>query len=121
MVKTRPTDVPPEDFLAGVEPIQRKEDAERLLALMTDVTGEPAVMWGPSIIGFGQRGDWMNVAFSPRQRQLTLYGLLGHAGTEELLARLGPHTTGKGCLYITRLDAIDKAVLRELVALASSA
>ena len=120
MVKTRPTDVPPEEFLADVEPRQRRQDGERLLTLMTEVTGEQPVMWGPSIVGFGRRGDWMKVAFAPRRARLVLYGLLGHPGTDELLARLGPHTTGKGCLYVTRLNAVDEDVLKDLVALAAS-
>lgn len=120
MAKTTPTDVPPEDFLAEVEPSQRRADGERLLALMAEVTGEAGEMWGPSIIGFGRRDGWMKVAFSPRRAQLTLYGLLGHDGADELLDRLGPHSTGKSCLYIRRLDAVDDDALRELISLAAS-
>jgi hypothetical protein len=34
----------------------------------------------------------------------------------DLLARLGKHTTGVGCLYVKRLADVDLPTLRELVA-----
>ncbi|MGY0008070.1 DUF1801 domain-containing protein [Micromonospora sp. I033] len=122
---TVPTDASVDDFLAAVPDDRRRADAERLCALLREVTGEPPVMWGPSIVGFGSyhyvyasghTGDWPLVGFSPRKQQLVLY-LVG--GFEErypsVLARLGPHKTGKGCLYLKRLDAVDESALRELV------
>lgn len=123
--KTLPTTTDPASFLASVEDPRRREDAERLLAMMTDVTGEPAVMWGPSMIGFGtfhyryasgHSGDTMKVGFSPRKTALTLYGLQGHPDSADLLARMGPHTLGKGCVYVKKLDSVDESVLRELIA-----
>lgn len=123
--KTVQTATDPASFLATVDDPRRREDAERLLALMTDVTGERAVMWGPSMIGFGtfhyryasgHQGDAMKVGFSPRKTALTLYGLQGHPGSADLLAQLGPHTLGKGCVYIKKLDSVDEGVLRALIA-----
>lgn len=122
---TVPTDASVDDFLAAVPDDRRRADAERLCALLREVTGEPPVMWGPSIVGFGayhytygsgRTGDWPLVGFSPRKQQLVVY-LVG--GYEErypsVLARLGPHKTGKGCLYLKRLDNVDESALRELV------
>ncbi|PTA47849.1 DUF1801 domain-containing protein [Micromonospora sp. RP3T] len=117
---TVPVDTKVEDFLATVPDDRRRADAHRLRAILQDVTGEPPVMWGPSIVGFGSHrgptGDFFLVGFSPRKQHLVLY-LAGdyaarHAAT---LARLGPHRTAKACLYLTRLDAVDESVLRELV------
>ena len=51
---------------------------------------------------------------------MTLYGLQGHPSSEELLARLGPHSLGKGCVYIKKLESVDENVLRELIAHAHS-
>lgn len=124
---TRPTDASVTDFLAAVEPQRRRDEGHALAALMADVTGDEPVMWGPTIVGFGQyhyryasgrEGDWMKVGFSPRKAQLSLYGLQDDPSAPALLDRLGPHTAGAGCVYIRRLDAIDHAVLRELVRLA---
>ncbi|MFW2514192.1 DUF1801 domain-containing protein [Demequina sp. SO4-13] len=124
---TQPTDSDVEAFLRGIEHAGRREDGLRLLALMTEVTGDTATMWGSSIVGFGsyhyvydsgREGDWMRVGFSPRKTQLSLYGLKDRAESAPILARLGPHKVGAGCVYISRLDAIDEGALRELVRLA---
>ena len=58
----------------------------------------------------------MAIGVAPRKTALTLYGLTGHGSNADLLDQLGPHTTGKGCLYIKRLDALDQGVLRVLIA-----
>ena len=94
--------------------------------MMQDVTGAKAKMWGDSIVGFGsyhykyasgREADWMLVGFSPRKQNLTLYIMSGFEQYDELLGRLGKHSTGKGCLYIKKLQDIDLAMLRELVRL----
>ncbi len=112
------------EFLAAVADPRRRADAEAVCALMAEVTGAPPTMWGSSIIGFGtyhyryasgQEGDWPPVGLSPRKAALTLYLSTGFDGAQDLLGRLGPHTTGKSCLYVKRLSDIDQAVLRELV------
>ncbi|MFW7415075.1 DUF1801 domain-containing protein [Demequina sp. SO4-18] len=124
---TQPTDQPVEEFLEGVEPAVRRADGFRLLALMSEVTGDAATMWGRSIVGFGtvhytyasgHEGDWMRVGFSPRKAQLSLYGLKDRPESAAVLERLGPHTEGVGCVYIKRLDSVDEDVLRDLIRLA---
>ena len=115
--KTRPTDVPVGDFLAAVENPKRRADAEVVNALLSEVSGERPVMWGPSIVGYGSyrgpTGDWPIVGFSPRKAQLVIY-VLGFPGQDELLAKLGKHKTGNACLYINRLEDVDMDVLREM-------
>jgi len=122
---TRPTDTSVEGFLAGVPNEQRREDARRLCAMMAQITGEPAAMWGTSIIGFGayhyrypsgREGDSALASFSPRSQHLVIYLVGGFESRHQsVLARLGPHKTGKGCLYLKRLDDVDQDVLRELI------
>ena len=114
-----------EGFLARVPDGQRREDARRLCAMMQQITGEPPMMWGSSIIGFGtyhyryasgHEGDSALASFSPRSQHLVVY-LVG--GFEEryrpVLARLGRHKTGKGCLYLKHLDDVETSALRELI------
>ena len=117
-LKTRPTDVPVADFIAAVENPKRRADAEVVQAMLAEVTGEPAVMWGPSIVGYGSyrgpTGDWPIIGFSPRKANLVLYIMPGFAEREDLMARLGKHKTGGSCLYINRLEDVDSSVLREL-------
>lgn len=117
--KTRPTDASVPDFIAAVENPRRRADAEAVNALMAEVSGEPAVLWGPSIIGYGSyrgpTGDWPIIGFSPRKANLVLYVSRDFDGADDLLARLGKHKTSVGCLYVNRLDDLDPAVLRELV------
>ena len=128
-LKTKPTDEDVETFLKTVpEPAQ--SDCRQLVAIMGDATQADPVMWGSAIVGFGsvrtryasgRELDWFRVGFSPRKRNLTVYlpgGLDRHA---EQLARLGPHSTGKGCLYVKRLDDVDQQVLGELIRDAASA
>ena len=121
----RPTDASVDDFLACVTDEQRREDAHRLCVMMRDVTGEPPVMWGTSIIGFGayhyryasgHEGDAPLASFSPRSQHLVIY-LASEFGDryQAVLARLGPHKAGKGCLYLKRLDDVDLGSLRELI------
>ena len=116
--KTRPTDVPVADFLATVEHPGRRADAEVVQALMAEVTGQPAVMWGPSIVGYGSyraaSGDWPIIAFSPRKAQLVLYIMGQLPDRAERVARLGKVTTKGGCVYVTRLANVDLAELRDL-------
>ena len=127
--KTRPTQVSVEDFIAGVEPASKRADAPVLDALFRKVTGEAPRMWGPSIIGYGQyhyryesghEGDMCRAGFSPRKAKHSLY-ILGCGGEDEemeaLLARLGKHSRGAGCLYVNTLADIDLGVLEQMIAL----
>ena len=122
--KTTRTDASVDEFLGTVPDRQRRADAEAVCALMREVTGLEPAMWGPSIVGFGQyryryasgrEGVWPAVGLSPRKQALTLYVADGYDRYAELMARLGPHTTGRSCLYIKRLSDVDIDVLRTLI------
>ena len=123
-LKTKPTEQSVEDFLEGIADPQQRADSQAIARLMREISGAAPRMWGPAIVGYGDRhyqyasgrsGDWFVIGFSPRKQNLTLYvyGHLEHYA--DLLARLGKHTTGKSCLYIKRLAAVDQDVLRELL------
>jgi hypothetical protein len=122
---TLPTGDDPKAFLAAVPDDARRGDAQTLCRLLADWTGEPPAMWGSSIVGFGsyhyryesgREGTAALVGFSPRKANLVLYLVGGVADRDpKLLERLGPHRAGKGCLYLTRLEDVDRDVLRELV------
>ncbi len=123
--KTRPTGVAVDEFLDKVPNPQRREDGRKVRAMMERLVGEPATMWGPSIVGFGtyhykydsgHEGDMCRLGFSPRKAELVLYVLTEAGGQEAQLARLGKHKTGKCCLYIKKLSDVDEAVLEELTA-----
>ena len=127
--KTQATEASVEAFLAKVEPEQRREDGRLVAEMMARITGEPATMWGPSIIGFGahhyryesgREGDICRIGFSPRKAQLVFYVGAGSGRLDPLLAKLGKHSTGKGCLYIRKLADVDQAMLEALIAKAWS-
>lgn len=125
--KTAPTQVDPHEFISTVDTTEvRRRDARMLLEIMEEITGEPACMWGPSIIGFGQyhykyasgrEGDAAAVGFSPRKANLVIYGLQYPPKAPPLLAKLGKFKSSVACLYINKLADIDLEVLRELIAL----
>jgi hypothetical protein len=122
--KTRATTSSVPAFIdALIDPAQRT-DAKELVRLMQVASGEKPQMWGPSIIGFGgyhyryesgRQGDMPLISFSPRKSALVLYGMLDHGEAKTLLAILGKHSTGKGCLYIKKLADVDKSVLATLI------
>ncbi|HEX6251198.1 MAG TPA: DUF1801 domain-containing protein [Gemmatimonadaceae bacterium] len=123
-LKTRPETTSAAEFIASIADDDRRSDCEAIAALMQEVTGAPPVMWGSSIVGFGRyhykyesgrEGDWMLVGFSPRKKDITLYLMAGFDRFPALMQRLGPHRTGKSCLYVKKLDDVDRAVLRDLV------
>jgi Domain of unknown function (DU1801) len=120
-----PTDASVEAFLESVANEGRRADAHRLCELMGEITGEPPVLWGRSIIGFGtyhyrydtgHEGDAPLAGFSPRKEHMVVYLVGGYESRyASVLARLGPHKTGKACLYLKRLADVDEKALRELV------
>jgi len=122
--KTTATDGDVGVFLGTIDDEQRRRDAQLLVGIMREVTGETPVLWGTSIIGFGSRhyryasgreGDTAAVGFSPRKAQSVLY-LTGELEQyDDLLARLGQHKTGKSCLYLKQVDQADQQALREIV------
>lgn len=121
--KTVKTDASVDDYLDGLAG-PRGEDARALNDLLTATTGLEPALWGPAIVGYGDRHlvyesgrelDWFLVGFAARKQALTLYLTERFEGYDELLERLGPHTTGVGCLYVKRLSDVDSGVLTELV------
>jgi Domain of unknown function (DU1801) len=123
--KTKPSSSDVEAFLDAIPDETRQADSRELCTLMAEVTGEPPVLWGSSIVGFGRyhyryesghEGTSALAGFAPRKQHLVLYLVGGFEDRHhKLMADLGPHKTGKGCLYIKRLADVDLDVLRELV------
>ena len=124
-IKTKPTAASVEDFIEGVADEQKRKDSFALLELMKKAIGEEPKMWGSSLIGFGniivkspatgREVDWLQIGFSPRKANLSLYlcgDIKQHA---TVLERLGKHKTGVGCLYINKLADINMNVLKELI------
>lgn len=123
--KTQFTDVPVDAFLATVVPDRRAADARVLIDLMTQLTGEPATMYGPLIVAFGRcryrtpagREDVMpRLCFAPRKAALVLYGLRRGAHHAALLPRLGNYKVAGGCTHIKALADVDMVVLETLLA-----
>jgi hypothetical protein len=124
-LKTKVNDASVEGFINSVADEQKREDCFEILELMKQVTKETPKMWGSSIVGFGsyhykgasgREGDWMLTGFSPRKQNLTLYIMGGFDLHQDLLKKLGKYKTSVGCLYIKKLDDVDREVLKELVA-----
>jgi hypothetical protein len=124
-IKTRPTEASVDAFIDTVTDAGQRDDARTIVQLMQAATKNPPQMWGAGIVGFGVRPikyasgrelDWPIIGFSPRKGVTTLYIMDGFPKYEELLAKLGPHKTGKACLYIKRLSDIDLKVLKTLIA-----
>ena len=122
--KTRPTRASVTAFMRAVDDPGMRADAKKVAAMMRRATGKRAMMWGPSIVGYGsyhyrydsgRQGDFMITGFSPRKQALTIYIMPGFSHFEDLLSKLGKYRTGKSCLYIRRLADVDEAVLERLI------
>jgi hypothetical protein len=123
-LKTKRNQGDVEAFLNSVSDEKKRQDSFTVLELMKQVTGKEPELWGDSIIGFGsyhykyasgREGDWFVTGFSPRKQNLTLYIMSGFDEYEQLLSKLGKHSTGKSCLYIKKIEDVDMDVLKELV------
>ena len=123
-LKTQKNDGNVDAFLSSVENEKRRRDAFTVKEIMTRLSGEEPTMWGDSIVGFGEypytnrsgkENRWMKIGFSPRKQSLTLYIMDGFANYDSLLGELGPHSTGKSCLYIKDLTKVDEDVLESLI------
>ena len=123
--KTQPSDASVDDFLNSTEHPQKRADSFSLKKIMEDVTGEKAMMWGESIVGFrkyhyhyesGRKGEFLIAGFAPRKANMSLY-LLGCMENkfDELLAHLGKHKTGASCIYFNKLTDLNEGVLRQLI------
>ena len=122
--KTKPTRQSVESFIDKISDPQTRADCFTIAGLMKEATRSEPQMWGSSIVGFGTRhykyasgreGDWPLIGFSPRKQNLTLYIMTGSDSHTELLAKLGKHSVGKGCLYIKRLSDVDLPTLKKLI------
>ena len=128
--KTTATAASVTGYISALESPRRQEEARNLLTLFQDVTGEAPKMWGPSIIGYGsyhykyesgREGESCRTGFSPRKDKISVYLTGGYCNpaTEtrlaQLRARLGKHSTGASCLYISKLADVDLSVLSEMV------
>ena len=123
-IKTKATEVGVDDFLDSVPDLQRREDGKKLRRMMERITGQPATMWGPTMIGFGRvrytyetghSGEMFRIGFAPRKPHLVIYGWDCVGQQPTTIARLGKSKTSKACLYVNKLDDIDLSVLRELL------
>jgi hypothetical protein len=121
--KTVQTDSDVSKFLAKVADEDQRKDGEALIKMLKKVSGEPAKMWGPSIIGFGsyhykyesgREGDMCRIGFSPRKGQTVLYAMGDFPRREAMLKKIGSLKLGKGCIYIKRLSDLDMGALEEL-------
>lgn len=121
-LKTKVTRASVEKFLEGIKDEKKKQDCFQLLKIMKKATKAEPKMWGTSIIGFGDQHyvyesgrelDWFIAGFSPRAQNLTLYMMGGFDSA--VMKRLGKYKTGKGCLYINKLEDVDVKVLDELI------
>lgn len=123
-LKTKVNDASVADFLSSVADEQKQKDSFEILKIMQQITKEEPKMWGPSIVGFGsyhykyesgREGDWMQIGFSPRKQNITLYLIPGSERYQELMNKLGKYSTGKSCLYVKRLSDVNVDVLKELI------
>jgi hypothetical protein len=122
--KTQPTRQKVSEFIAALEDAQKRADCREVMKIMRAVTGRRATMWGPSIVGYGKyhyryesgrEGDFFLTGFAPRKQALTIYIISGFKAHEPLMEKLGKYKTGKSCLYVKRLDDIDRDVLTQLI------
>ncbi|MBL8058042.1 MAG: DUF1801 domain-containing protein [Anaerolineales bacterium] len=124
-LKTKPTGQSVARFIQAQADERRRAECQTLVDLMRQATGAEPKLWGTAIVGFGdyhytyksgREGDWFPIGFSPRKQNLTLYAMGGWEAFAPLLAKLGKHKLGKGCLYLNHLDEVDLPTLRKLIA-----
>ena len=123
-LKTKVNEADVKAYLEGIQPETKRSDCFAILKIMEEETGEEAKMWGSTIVGFGsyhykgksgREGDWFLTGFAPRKQSLTLYIMAGFDKYDGLMKNLGNYTTGKGCLYVKRLEDVDEKKLRKLI------
>ena len=121
--KTVPTSLNAEAYVSRLEDLEQKQDCEKIMHMMQKISNEEPVIWGTSIVGFGQyhyryasgrEGDFIKIGFSPRKQNISIYLSAGLDRYDELLTQLGKYKTGKSCLYIKKLADIDFKVLQKL-------
>ena len=128
-IKTKETTASVADFINTIEDEQKRKDSQAILSMMEKATGEKPKMWGSSMIGFGnlryksaatgREVDWFKIGFSPRKANLSLHMIVDMKQQADALSKLGKHKTGKGCLYINRLEDVDKKILEKMITAAA--
>lgn len=123
-LKTKKTELDVNSFLRQISDMQKQKDAFIILGLMEDAAKVKGKMWGTSIIGFGDKHlryesgrelDWFSIGFSPRKQNFALYISGTVKNQQELLKNLGKYKTGKGCVYINKLDDVDLTILKQII------
>ncbi|MEP6684691.1 MAG: DUF1801 domain-containing protein [Parafilimonas sp.] len=123
-LKTKQTGDSVIKFLNTVEDEQKRKDCFDIIEIMQQVTGLQPKMWGTAIIGFGSyhykyesghESDMCIIGFSPRKQNITLYVKVAAEETNALFDKLGKHKTGKGCLYINKLNDLNIDVLKKII------
>jgi hypothetical protein len=123
-IKTKLNTASVEDFIDAIEKETVRDDCRKIIKLMQKATNAEPKMWGDNIVGFGFRHlkyasgrelDWFDVGFSPRKANLTLYLGLGEGWNENLLAELGKHKVGMGCLYVKKLNDVNLEILEKMI------
>lgn len=124
-IKTKPTSSSVEDFVNAIKDEQKRKDSFVLLEMMKKASGEEAVLWSNSIIGFGNKRykspatgrevDWLRLGFAPRKANFSLHLVLDMRKYTDTLSKLGKHKAGVGCLYINKLEDVDLKVLKGMI------
>jgi Domain of unknown function (DU1801) len=123
-LKTKANSGDVKDYLNSIEEPEKRAGCFQLLKLMEEITGEKAILWGTSIVGFGayhykyasgQEGDWPLTGFSARKQNISVYIMPGFDKYKDLMSRLGKHKTGKSCLYLKKLEDADMEILKEII------
>ena len=122
--KTTETSKSVDSFIEAVVDKTKRDDSYQIIGLMKKQTGFEPKLWGPSIVGFGschykyesgREGDMPLVGFSPRSTAIVLYLSGNFDKREEYLKILGKYKTGKGCIYIKKLDDVKIDVLNKMI------
>lgn len=123
-LKTKENDQDVNAYIDSVEDPVKREDCKTTLAIMEEITGKKAKMWGDSIIGFGRyhykyksgrEGDWLVTGFAPRKQNFTIYIMPGFSSLQKKLGKLGKHKTSVSCLYIKKLEVVDLDILKTII------
>lgn len=123
-LKTKLNDASVDAFIQSISDEDRRQDCQKMMQMMADITGQEARMWGDAIVGFGmmkyrysngRENDWFKVGFSPRKQNLTLYLMVGLEHLAPWLERLGKHKTGNSCLYIKKLSDVNADTLADMI------
>lgn len=126
--KTKPASRDIVDFIASL-PEKQQADAETLVDIMQEISGEPPILWGNKIVGFGsfhyksksgREGDWMRLGFAPGTGKFSLYLTFDAQELTGKVKNLGKYKIGKGCVYINKLADVDLEKLKQLVRIANT-